>query len=162
MRKSLDCRLTPKWWLMLSRRSKLQVYREVPVSYLDKSLLKAIGTRWVYTNKGDAANPFIRARLLAQATKKLTPEGASRKCAATPPLESLMFMLSRCMTGNRRAPAAVKVLGFYDISRAHVHSPARRTIVINVPREDDECKSVPCWTAMHGAKDAAQCFECCK
>ena len=47
---------------------KLRVYHEVPVSYLDKSGLKAIGTRWVYTNKGDAANPFIRARLVAQET----------------------------------------------------------------------------------------------
>ena len=50
-------------------------------------------------------------------------------------------MLSRCMTDDRRAPADVKVLGFYDISGAHFHSPARRTIVINVPRDDDECKS---------------------
>ena len=41
---------------------KLQVYHEVPVSYLEKSGLKAIGTQWFHTNKGDAANPFIRAR----------------------------------------------------------------------------------------------------
>ena len=43
---------------------KLQVYHEVLVSYLNKSGLKTIGTRWVYTKKGDAANPFIRARLV--------------------------------------------------------------------------------------------------
>ena len=49
----------------------------------------------------------------------------------------------------------------YDISRAHFHSLARRTIVIKVPREDDE------WTsgnavldkATYGTKDAAQCFD---
>ena len=35
---------------------ELQVYHEVLVSYLDKSGLE------VYTHKGDAANPFIRAR----------------------------------------------------------------------------------------------------
>ena len=51
---------------------KLRVYHEVPVSFLDKSGLKAIGTRWVYTNKGDAANPFIRARLVAQETKRVS------------------------------------------------------------------------------------------
>ena len=45
------------------------------------------------------------------------------------------------MTGNQRAPAEVKVLGFHDISGAHVHSLAHRTIVIKVPREDDECTS---------------------
>ena len=50
-------------------------------------------------------------------------------------------MLSRCMTGDRRAPADVKVLGFFDISPAHVHTQARRTFVIKEPLEDDECKS---------------------
>ena len=90
---------------------KLRVYNEVPVSYLDKSRLKAIGTRWVYTNKGGAANPFIRARLVAQETTRvseLTPDDAS----------SLKVMLSRCMTGKRRTPAEVKVLGFYDIPQS--------------------------------------------
>ena len=38
---------------------ELQVYHEVLVSYHDKSGLNAIGTRWVHTNKGDAANPLI-------------------------------------------------------------------------------------------------------
>ena len=64
---------------------KLQVYHEVLVNYLDKSGLKATGTRWVYTNQGDAANPFIRARLVAQETKRvseLTPEDASSTFAA--------------------------------------------------------------------------------
>ena len=117
---------------------------EVPVSFLDKSGLEAIGTRWVYTNKGGAASPFIRARLVAPEIKRvseLTPEDASSTFAATPPLESLKFMLSRCMTGNWRAPAEVKVLGFYDISRAHFHSFARRIIVIKVSREDEKCMS---------------------
>ena len=38
----------------------LHIYHEVPVSDLDKSELKAIGTRWAYTIKGDAANPFTQ------------------------------------------------------------------------------------------------------
>ena len=65
------------------------------------------------------------------------------------------------MTGDRRAPADVKVLGFYGISIAHVHSPARRTLVIQVPREDDVCNSGDAVldTAMYGTKDAAQCFD---
>ena len=48
----------------------------------------------------DAANPFIRARLVAQETQRvreLTPEDASSTFAATPPLERLKVMLSRCM-----------------------------------------------------------------
>ena len=110
---------------------KLQVYHEAFVSELDKSGLEAFGTRSVYTNNGDAANPFIRARLVAQETKivsELTPEDASSTLATTPELESLKVMLSRCMTGKRRAPAEEKVLGFCDVSGVHFHSPARRTI----------------------------------
>ena len=86
--------------LMFMRR--VQVYHEVPVSYLDSAELKAIGTGWIYANENDAAHPFVRARLVAQETKKvseLTPKDAnSRTFAATPPLKCLKFILSRCMT----------------------------------------------------------------
>ena len=41
------------------------------------------------------------------------------------------------------------------------HSPVRRTIVIKVPREDDECTSgyAVLDKTMCGTKDAAQCFD---
>ena len=70
-------------------------------------------------------------------------------------------MLNRCMTCKRRVPAEEEVFGFYDTRRAHFHSPARRTIVIKVPREDDECMSgfAVLDTAMCGTTDAAQCFD---
>ena len=65
------------------------------------------------------------------------------------------------MTGKRRTPAEEKVLGFYDIRRAHFHGHASSTVVIKVPREDDECRS---WyavldKAMYETKDAEQCFD---
>ena len=63
-----------------------QVYREGPACYLEKFGLKSIGARWVFTNKCDAANPFIRAPLVAQETNsvsEITPEGASGTFAAT-------------------------------------------------------------------------------
>ena len=94
-------------------------------------LFDAVLTIWAETHRHPmdlhehAENPFVRARLVAQETKRvseLTPEDASSTFAAAPPLESLTFMLSRCMTGDRRVPADVKVLGFYDISRAHLLS----------------------------------------
>ena len=110
---------------------KRRVHHEVPVSYLDKSGLKAIGTRWVHTNKCDTANPCIRAWLVAQETKRvseLTPEDASSTIAAALPLESLKVILSRCMIGERRTLAGEKVLGFYDIFKAHFHSPARHVV----------------------------------
>ena len=34
--------------------------------------LNPIETRWVSTNKGDPEHPFIRARLVAQETKRTT------------------------------------------------------------------------------------------
>ena len=59
---------------------KLEVYHEVTSSYRDTSGLQPIGTRWVYTNEGDAANPFVRTRLVPQETKRvssMTAEDAS-------------------------------------------------------------------------------------
>ena len=85
----------------------------------------------------------------------------SQTFAATPPLEALRFMLSKSMTGPRQTGAATKVLGFFDISRAHFHSPARRRIIIKTPREDGSCTSGfgRLLVAMYGTKDAAQCFD---
>ena len=68
------------------------------------------------------------------------------------------------LVAQEPAPAEVKVLGFYDISRAHIHSPARSIIVIKVPRDDDECKSgyAVLDATMYGTKDAAPVIRCCK
>ena len=88
---------------------KLQVYHGVLVSFLNKSGLKTIRTRWVYTNKGDAANPFIRARLVAQECDRVS-ELRSEDASSMSSLQSLKFMLRRCMIANWRAPADVKVL----------------------------------------------------
>ena len=114
-----------------------QVYHEVPVSHPDMSGLKAMGTRCVHTDKGDAAHPFVRAPLVAQETKRvseLTPDDASCIVAASPPLDSLKFMLST--TGDRRAPADVKVLGFYDIS--NVKNFKKREKMKNMKNEKNE------------------------
>ena len=78
---------------------RLQVYHAVPASCLDKSGLEAVGTRWVNTNTGDAANPFVRARLVAQEAKRVSEmtleDASSTFVATTPPLESVKFMLSK-------------------------------------------------------------------
>ena len=82
MRTNLDtptttCRLECHW-----------TRNEVPGSYLDEAGLKTIGTRWIYTNTGDAANPFQET----QRASELTPEDACSTFASTLPLESLKFM----------------------------------------------------------------------
>ena len=141
-------------------KEELSSCHEGPVSYLDKSGLKVIGTRWVHTNKGDAANPFIRARLVAQETKRvseLTPEDASSKFAATPTLESLKVMLSGGMTGMRRALAEEKVR-FYDICRASTPLSYDRDRGATRRRRVYEWCAV-LEKAMYGTKDAAQRFD---
>ena len=65
------------------------------------------------------------------------------------------------MTGPRAKVSEMAVLGFYDISRAHFHSAARRKIVIQTPPEDTGCPSgfALLDKSMYGTKDAAQCFD---
>ncbi len=142
---------------------ELQVYHEASEDYVKTHSLKAIGTRWIYANKGDATRPVVRARLVAQETKRVSSLAAddSNNFAATPLLEGLRFMLSRCMAGPHRAHADVKVLVFYDISRADFHSKARRKVVIRVPKEDNQCTSGYALLNqnMYGTKDAVQCVD---
>ena len=67
--------------------------------------LTPIGTRWVFTNKGDTEHPFIRARLVAQETKRTTNmelTDTSTTLAATPLVEGFRFLLSRAMTGEKK------------------------------------------------------------
>ena len=52
-------------------------------------------------------------------------------------------------------------MGFFDVSRAHFHSPARRLLVVRVPKEDTTVGTgvAGLTKAMYGTKDAAQCFD---
>ena len=117
---------------------EIEVYTEISKEFCQDHQLDRIGTRWIFTNKGDTKKQVIRARLVAQETKNKTtmdPSNSAATFAATPPIEGLRFMLSRVMTGpSARNDDDEIVLGFFDISRAHFHSPVRRKIVIRVPK----------------------------
>ena len=81
--------------------------------------------------------------------------------AATPPVEGFRFLLSRAMTGEKKwNPQDELVIAFFDISRAHFHSPVRRKVAIRM-QGDPSCPSGIAMLnrAMHGTKDAAQCFD---
>ena len=109
--------------------------------------LTPIGTRWVFTNKGVSEHPFVRARLVAQETKRT--------------VEGFRFLLSRAMTGEKkRNPQDELVIAFFDISRAQIHSPVRRKVATGV-QGDPSCPSGIAMLnrAMYGTKDAAQCFD---
>ena len=126
--------------------------------------LALIGTRWVFTNKGDTEHPFIQARLVDQETKRTTNmdlTDTSMTIAATPPVEGFRFLLSRAMTGEKkRNPQGELVTAFFDVSRVHFHSPVRRKVAMRM-QCDPSCPSgiAMLSRAMYGTKDAAQCFD---
>ena len=64
------------------------------------------------------------------------------------------------MTGEKkRNPQDELVIAFFDISRAHFHSPVYRKVAIRMQGRPS-CPSVIVMLsrAMHGTKDSAQCF----
>ena len=113
--------------------------------------------------QGDTEHPVIRARQVAQETKKTTKmhlTDTSTTLAATPPVEGFRFLLSRAMTGEKKNPQDELVIAFFDISRAHFHSPVRRKVAIR-RQGDPSCPSGIAMLnrEMYGTKDAAQCFD---
>ena len=67
--------------------------------------LTPIGTRWLFTNKGDTERPLLCARIVAQETKKTTKMDLTdtlMTSAATPPVEGSRVLLSRAMTGEMK------------------------------------------------------------
>ena len=69
------------------------VRRVVPISdALSHKGAKIIGTRWVLSNKNDALDPDVRARLVAQEISMYNDESFF---AATPPLESKRMLFSQ-------------------------------------------------------------------
>ena len=81
--------------------------------------------------------------------------------AATPPVEGFGFLLSRAMTGEKkRNPQDELVMAFFDISRAHFHSPVRRKVAIRMHGDPSFPSGIAMLKrAMYGTKDAAQCFD---
>ncbi len=88
------------------------------------------------------------------------PEDIAQTFAATPPLEALRVMVSASMTGQTGIPAAHRrVLGFYDVSRAHFHSPAKRVLYVRTLVEDTSISTgiAKLEKAMYGSRDADAC-----
>ena len=78
--------------------------------------LTPIGTRWLFTNKGDTQKVFSYApdfwRKNQRRLKDLTD--AFMTFAATPPVEGFRFLLSSAMTGEKnRSVQDEVVIGFF-------------------------------------------------
>ena len=89
--------------LEIKYMKEMNVYTLCQHGAMKEQGLTPIGTRWVFTNKGDTEHPFVRARLVAQETKRTTNmdlTDTSMALTATPHVEGFRFLLSRAMTGE--------------------------------------------------------------
>ena len=141
---------------------KLKIYEGATVEEAKENGCVPIPTRWVHTNKGDETDVQIRSRIVIQETRRRAMLDPATTFASTPPLESVKILMSMAMSGEQELPLKLRrVLGFYDISRAHFHSPVRRKVYI-VPPPEDESITTGCarlLRAAYGLRDAGQCFE---
>ena len=74
---------------------KMGVYTKVPRSQAGDA--KVITTRWLDTDKGDADAPNYRARLVG---REIKTDERPDLFAATPPLESLRYIVSKCASNQ--------------------------------------------------------------
>ena len=130
------------------------VYRKMPRSHLPPGA-RTITTKWVDTNKGTDEEPNYRSRLVG---REIKTDERPDLFAATPPLESLRYVLSLCASTqwNNRPHRILSV----DVKRAYFYAPARRPIFIELPAEDrlpgDEDKVAQLNLSLYGTRDAAQ------
>ena len=98
--------------------------------------LTLIETRWVFTNIGDterSCHPCQTGCSGDEEDDKDGPNGHIHDVRCDPPVEGFRFLLSRAMTGEKkRNPQDELVMAFFDISRAHFHSPVRRKVAIRM------------------------------
>lgn len=114
-----------------------------------------IGCRWIDIDKGDANKPNYRSRLVIQEVRM---SGTEAIFAATPPLESVRFLLSL-----QRSKKGYKVM-FIDIRRAHWTAKIDRLVYVRLPPEaipegyaEPMCGRLN--KAMYGCRDAARQWE---
>ena len=114
-----------------------------------------IGCRWIDIDKGDSNKPNYRSRLVIQEVRM---SGTEAIFAATPPLESVRFLLSL-----QRSKKGYRVM-FIDIRRAHWTAKIDRLVYVRLPAEaiPDGYSEPMCGRlnkAMYGCRDAARQWE---
>ena len=106
------------------------------------------------TNKGDRDHPKIRSRLVAQEINRLKqPE----LFAATPPVEYIRYLLSRCASSQwTKRPTRVML---NDVKKAYFNAPATRRVFVALPDEDrlagEEGMCALLLKSLYGTRDAA-------
>ena len=111
--------------------------------------------KWVDTNKGTEEVPNYRSRLVG---REIKTDERPDLFAATPPLESLKYVLSLCAS-TEEGPEPHRILSV-DVKRAYFYAPAKRPIFIELPVEDrhpgEEDMVAQLNLSLYGTRDAAQ------
>ena len=142
-----------------ARKKEIEFFKQMGVYTKIKKerWMKIISTKWIDQNKGDFLNPDYRSRLVGREIKR---DRRGDLFAATPPLESLKLILSRCASRQyARDPAANYRIMYNDVKRAYFHAPAKRPVYIKIPDEDfepgDEDRVGVLNLSLYGTRDAA-------
>ena len=122
---------------------------------------KIVGCRWVNCNKGDAENPDVRCRLVAQEVNN--GDGPTDAFyAATPPLEAKRMLFSQWATERKRQGRHLKI-SCVDIRKAYFNGKPKRNLYVRLPPELGLPKGTlgKLMRCMYGTRDAGAIWEQC-
>ena len=135
----------------------MQVYEYSTLEQAAKAGKRLVGLKWIDTNKGDAANPNVRARLVCTEVRR---RGAEAIFSATPPLEALRMLIAVAAAEDPRGQKSPLRIGLYDVSRAYFYADAVRDVFIKLPSGDPRAgEAGVCGKlkkTMYGSLDAAE------
>ena len=119
---------------------------------------KVIPSRWVLCNKGDAAHPDVRARLVGCEINTYKDDSFY---ASTPPLESKRMLISEFATRRVARNGKPLQLSFVDIRKAYFNGIPTRNIFVRLPKEMGLGGNVVAKLdrCMYGTRDAAGIWE---
>ena len=142
-----------------ARRVEIEFFRKMGVytKVRREPWMRVITTKWIDTNKGDADDPNYRARLVG---REIATHKRDDLFAATPPLESLRYIVSLCASNQFHAnPVDKFCIMSNDIKRAYFYAPSTRPVYIKIPdedyEEDDEARVGHLNLSLYGTRDAA-------
>ena len=122
---------------------------------------KIVGCRWVNCNKGDASEPDVRCRLVAQEVNH--GDGPTEAFyAATPPLEAKRMLFSQWASERTRKGKPLK-LSFVDIRKAYFNGKPKRSLYVRLPPELGLPRNIvgKLERCMYGTRDAGAIWETC-
>ncbi len=157
-------KLLPTHLVRAARREEIKflysfpVYEKVPAEQGRGK--EKVSVRWCDIDKGDDIHRNIRSRLVGREYKWQNPfmQGTF---AATPPLESLRYVLHWIATIRRRNRLKVRIkMLVLDVSRAHFHAPSVRELYIDLPEEDHTPGMIGrLLRTIYGTRDAANQWD---